>query len=117
MGGLLLGLLDALVLAILDRRIHRGADVQRLGPEPLAELGSRQEPAARQLAVMRCLGPSGGAGRSDGDTTLDVHQDAVGAGEAEVRAAPGAVRVVGSSVRLIVDKVMDGPGGRSFPKQ
>jgi hypothetical protein len=44
-----------------------------------------------------------------GDTTLDVDEDAVTAGEAEMRAAPGAVRVVGGSVRVSVEELTDGP--------
>jgi alpha-L-fucosidase len=44
-----------------------------------------------------------------GDTTLDVDKDAVTMGEPEVRAAPGAVRVVGGSVRVTVGELTDGP--------
>ena len=52
-----------------------------------------------------------------GDTTLDVDQDAVAVGEAELRAAPGAVRVVGGSVRVSVDALSDGPGAVLLPKR
>jgi alpha-L-fucosidase len=52
-----------------------------------------------------------------GDTTLDVDEDAVAAGEAEVRAAPGAVRVVGGSVRVSVGELSDGPGAVLLPKR
>jgi alpha-L-fucosidase len=51
-----------------------------------------------------------------GDTTLDVHQDTVAAGEAEVRAAAGTVRVVGRSVRLGVAELIDGPAAVLLPK-
>ena len=39
------------------------------------------------------------------------------AGEAKVRAAPGAVRVVGGSVRVSVDELSDGPGAVLLPKR
>jgi alpha-L-fucosidase len=52
-----------------------------------------------------------------GDTTLDIDQDAVAAGEAEVRAAPGTVRVVGGSVRVSVGELTDGPAAVLLPKQ
>jgi alpha-L-fucosidase len=52
-----------------------------------------------------------------GDTTLDVDQNAVTAGDAEVRAAPGAVRVVGGSVRVNIGELTDGPAAVLFPKR
>jgi alpha-L-fucosidase len=52
-----------------------------------------------------------------GDTTLGIDQDAVAAGEAVVRAAPGTVRVVGGSVRVSVGELTDGPAAVLLPKQ
>jgi hypothetical protein len=52
-----------------------------------------------------------------GDTTLDVDEDAVTAGEAEVRAAPGAVRVAGGSVRVSVTELTDGPAAVLLPRR
>jgi alpha-L-fucosidase len=51
-----------------------------------------------------------------GDTTLDVDQNAVTAGDAVVRAAPGAVRVVGGSVRVNIG-LIDGSAAVLFPKR
>jgi alpha-L-fucosidase len=52
-----------------------------------------------------------------GDTTLDVDKDTVAAGEAEVLAAPGAVQVVGGSVRVSVAELTDGPAAVLLPKR
>jgi alpha-L-fucosidase len=52
-----------------------------------------------------------------GDTTLDVDKDAVTVGEAEMRAAPGTVQVVGGSVRVSVEQLTDGPVAVLLPKQ
>jgi alpha-L-fucosidase len=52
-----------------------------------------------------------------GETTLDVDQDPVATGEAELRAAPGTVRVVGGSARVIVRELTDGPAAVLFPKR
>ena len=52
-----------------------------------------------------------------GDTTLDVDHDAVAADQAEVRAAPGTVRVVGGSVRVGVRELTDGPAAVLLPKR
>jgi len=52
-----------------------------------------------------------------GDTTLDVDKDAVTAGEAEMRAAPGTVQVVGGSVRVSVGELTDGPAAVLLSKQ
>ena len=52
-----------------------------------------------------------------GDTTLDVHQDAVAAGEGEVRAASGTARVVGGSLRVSVEELADGPAAVLLPKR
>jgi alpha-L-fucosidase len=52
-----------------------------------------------------------------GDTTLDVDQDAVTAGEAEVRAAPGAVRVVGGRMRVTIGELTDGPAAVLLSKR
>ena len=52
-----------------------------------------------------------------GDTTLDVDKDAVTAGEAEMRAAPGTVQVVGGSVRVCVGELTDGPAAVLLSKQ
>jgi alpha-L-fucosidase len=51
-----------------------------------------------------------------GEVTLDVDEDAFG-GDAEVRAAPGAVRVVGGSVRITVGELTDGPAAVLFYKR
>jgi hypothetical protein len=51
-----------------------------------------------------------------GDTTLDVHQDAVAASEGEVRAAHGTVRVVGGSLRVSLEELRDGPAAVLLPK-
>jgi alpha-L-fucosidase len=52
-----------------------------------------------------------------GDTTLEIDQDAVAAGEGEVRAAPGTVRVVGRSVRVSIMELTDGPAAVLLPKR
>jgi hypothetical protein len=52
-----------------------------------------------------------------GEVTLDVDEDAVTAGEAEVRAAPGAVRVTGGTVRGSVDELTDGPAAILISKR
>jgi alpha-L-fucosidase len=53
-----------------------------------------------------------------GDTTLDIDQYAVAAGEAEVRAASGVARIVGGSVRLSVgEELTDGPAAVLLPKR
>jgi hypothetical protein len=52
-----------------------------------------------------------------GEVTLDVDPDAVAAGEAELRAAPGAVQVVGSRVRVSVAELADGPVAVLLPKR
>jgi hypothetical protein len=53
-----------------------------------------------------------------GDTTLDIDQNVVAAGEAEVRAASGVARIVGGSVRLSVgEELTDGPAAVLLPKR
>ena len=52
-----------------------------------------------------------------GDTTLDVDHNAVLAGEAEVRGAPGTARVVGGRVRVRVGELTDGPAVVLVPKR
>jgi hypothetical protein len=52
-----------------------------------------------------------------GDTTLDVDQNAVTAGDVEARATPGSVRVVGGSVRVNIGELTDGPAAVLFPKR
>jgi alpha-L-fucosidase len=52
-----------------------------------------------------------------GETPLDVDKDAVTAGEAEMRAAPGTVQVVGGRVRVSVGELTDGPVAVLLPKQ
>ena len=52
-----------------------------------------------------------------GDTTLDVHQDAVAAGEGELRAARGTARVVGGSVRVSIEELADGPAAVLLAKR
>jgi alpha-L-fucosidase len=52
-----------------------------------------------------------------GEVTLDVQVDAVAAGEAEVLAAPGAVRVVSGSVLVSIGELIDGPAAVLLPKR
>jgi alpha-L-fucosidase len=52
-----------------------------------------------------------------GDTTLDVHQDAVAAGEGEVRAASGTARVGGGNLRVSVEELADGPAAVLLAKR
>jgi alpha-L-fucosidase len=52
-----------------------------------------------------------------GDTTHDVHQDAVAAGEGEVRAASGTARVGGGNLRVSVEELADGPAAVLLAKR
>jgi alpha-L-fucosidase len=52
-----------------------------------------------------------------GDTTLDFDQNAVDARAAEVWAVPGAVRVVGGTVRVTIRELTDGPAAVLLPKR
>ena len=53
LGGLVLGILAALALAVLDNRIRTPSDVRRAGLDTLAEFGPGSDPVRRRLVVER----------------------------------------------------------------
>lgn len=85
-GGVLLGLVVALVLALLDRRIRRADDVGRLGLATLAEFRRRQSPAERHLALERLANALSMTG---GKRPTIVAVVGVGSGAAATRFARG----------------------------